>query len=215
MGEVSAITGPNGSGKTTLLRTLAGLLPPLRGSVERAPGRIAYLPQDPGALLHRPTLLAEVAWTLEHARPAGRPADVAGGARAALAEFGLGELAERDPRDLSSGQRQRAALAVILAGGPTIALLDEPTRGMDGLAREALVGAIRRLKAGGCSIVIATHDEQLIRQAAGRIVAIESGTVRDVPRPGGRPEPHEGNRGNDADLGRPIEAVAPLAAVAP
>ncbi len=72
-GEVSAIVGPNGSGKTTLLRTLAGLLPPIRGSVERAPGRIAYLPQDPGALLHRPTLLAEVAWTLEHARPGGLP----------------------------------------------------------------------------------------------------------------------------------------------
>ena len=55
IGEVVALTGDNGSGKTTLLRTIAGLLPPLSGRVERRPGRIAYLPQNPSSLLHRAT----------------------------------------------------------------------------------------------------------------------------------------------------------------
>ncbi len=64
-GEVVALSGPNGGGKTTLLRTIAGSLAPLAGEVERRPGRIAYLPQNPTALLHRPTVRSEVLLTLE------------------------------------------------------------------------------------------------------------------------------------------------------
>ena len=206
-GEVVAITGANGSGKTTLLRTLAGLLPALRGTVERTSGRIAYLPQDPGALLHRPTVLAEVAWTLRHARPDVPATDHVAEALAGLAEFGLAGLAERDPRDLSSGQRQRAALAVILAGGPAIALLDEPTRGMDGPARTALVAAIRRLQADGCSIVMATHDEQLVREAAGRVVAIADGALRELDAGDIGGAPAEADEGGALDPGR-AEALA-------
>ncbi len=204
-GEVVAVVGDNGSGKTTLLRTLAGLHPPMAGKIERQPGRIAYLPQDPGALLHRPSLLAEVAWTLDHARsgrpaaPARRSGSPAAEARAALAELGLESLAGRDPRDLSAGERQRAALAVILAGGPRIALLDEPTRGMDGAARRSLARAIGRLQAEGCSIVVATHDQQLVAETADRVVAIEAGVAREVARPGPAASDHE-----------PADLVAPL-----
>ncbi len=194
-GEVVAVTGPNGSGKTTLLRLIAGLLEPLSGAVERRPGRVAYLPQDPGALLHRPSLVAEVSWTLE--RAAGHPAGPARArrmdsldqrARTALAEFGLDGLADRDPRDLSAGERQRGALAVILAGGPRIALLDEPTRGMDTFARRSLARVLNRLRADGCSIVVATHDEDLVAEIADRVVRIDAGLVVERSRetgPGG------------------------------
>ena len=165
-GEVVIVTGPNGSGKTTLLRTVAGLLPPLSGVVERRPGRVAYLPQEPGLLLHRHSVRAEVEQTLRWSKVAGGPDDV-------LELLGLRALAERDPRDLSGGQRQRAALAVVLAGRPALALLDEPTRGMDAAARVSLANALRRLAEQGAAVVAATHDVGLARELCGRVVRIE------------------------------------------
>ncbi|GAC1653612.1 MAG: ABC transporter ATP-binding protein [Candidatus Dormibacteraceae bacterium] len=169
-GEVLILRGPNGGGKTTILRTLAGLLRPLAGSVERRPGRIAYLPQDPAALLHLATVRAEVALTLARARDT-EPPDVV------LAALGLTASAGHYPRDLSAGQRQRVAIAATLAGRPAIALLDEPTRGMDGASRIALRNLILRLAGGGCAVVIATHDELLSAEVADRVVTIAGGTA--------------------------------------
>ncbi len=169
-GEVVALTGDNGSGKTTLLRTIAGLLPPLSGRVERRPGRIAYLPQNPSALLHRATVRSEVEWTL---RRTGSGA----GAGLLMDQLGLGDVAGRDPRDLSTGQRQRAALAAVLAGAPSLVLLDEPTRGMDGAARESLVVALARVAQGGGCAVVATHDQQLVATVASRVVELRDGVA--------------------------------------
>lgn len=168
-GEVVAVTGRNGSGKTTLLRVIAGLLKPLRGEVLRPGGRIAYLPQDPAALLHQPTLRGEVELTL---RRAGR-GDAEPDAEPALAEMGLAGLAGRYPRDLSGGERQRAAIAAVIAGSPALALLDEPTRGMDGAARERLIAAVDRLAAAGGAVVIATHDRELAGAVADRVVTLD------------------------------------------
>ena len=175
-GEVVAVLGPNGSGKTTLLRTLAGLLPPLAGTVRRPSGRTAYLPQNPGALLHLPTVRDEVALTLRRTGSAETP-------EAMLAAFGLEHLAGRYPRDLSSGERQRAALAATLAGSPTLVLLDEPTRGMDAAARRSLTAAVETLTAGGASVVLATHDTELATELADRTIELCGG--RPVQRPGG------------------------------
>ncbi|HVC41080.1 MAG TPA: ATP-binding cassette domain-containing protein [Candidatus Saccharimonadales bacterium] len=171
--EVVALVGPNGGGKTTLLRTIAGLLVPLSGRVHREPGRVAFLPQNPMALLHRATVAAEVAWTVRGDPPSGDAAML-------LAELGLAHLAHRDPRDLSSGERQRAAIAAVLAGQPRIALLDEPTRGMDTTARDALCRAIHRLRSAGSSIVIATHDRNLVAAIADRTVAVGAGAAREL-----------------------------------
>jgi energy-coupling factor transport system ATP-binding protein len=164
-GEVIAVTGSNGSGKTTLLRVLAGLLKPLAGTVERPRGRTAYLPQDPAALLHQPTVRAEVQLTLRRTAGSEDVADL-------LLELGLAELGGRYPRDLSGGERQRAAIAAVIAGPPELALLDEPTRGMDGTARRSLIAAVDRLAAAGASVVLATHDEELARTVADRVVSL-------------------------------------------
>jgi energy-coupling factor transport system ATP-binding protein len=173
VGEVVALVGPNGGGKTTLLRTIAGLLSPLSGSVHRGPGRVAYLPQNPMALLHRPTVASEVAWTV---RGDAQSAEAA----ALIAELGLLHLADRDPRDLSTGERQRAAIAAVLAGSPHMALLDEPTRGMDDAARNALCNVILRMRSGGCSIVLATHDRNLAAAVADRTIAVGSHSAREL-----------------------------------
>jgi energy-coupling factor transporter ATP-binding protein EcfA2 len=189
-GEVVVLMGPNGSGKTTLLRTLAGLLAPLAGTVRRSAGRTAYLPQNPGALLHLPTVRAEVALTLRRTGPTGRsggigptgPTSPSESPDAMLAAFGLVSLGDRYPRDLSSGERQRAALAATLAGAPTLVLLDEPTRGMDTAARSSLVAAVEALTAGGSAVVVATHDATLAAALADRTILLGGGRVTEAVR---------------------------------
>ncbi len=169
-GEFFTLLGPSGSGKTTLLRLIAGSLTPLAGIVDRRPARIAYLPQNPTALLHRPTLRAEVAFTLSRAGEAEPP-------EAILRELGLLSVADRYPRDLSCGERQRSALAAVLPGAPGLVLLDEPTRGMDGEARAKLVALVARLRDRGAAVVLATHDADLRAALADRVVNVGGGRV--------------------------------------
>ena len=171
-GQALALTGPNGGGKTTLLRVIAGLLRPRAGSVERRPGRVAYLPQNPAALLHLASVRAEVELTLRRSGSEEAAGPI-------LARLGLTEVAGRYPRDLSTGERQRAALAAVLAGRPALALLDEPTRGTDIPARTALAGLVSDLKESGAAVVIATHDERLIAAAADRVVRVGGGGARE------------------------------------
>ena len=175
-GEIVVLMGPNGGGKTTLLRVLGGLLRPRSGTVERVPGRVAYLPQDPAALLHRASVRAEVDATIRWS--GGRES-----ADGILGELGLLAVAERYPRDLSSGQRQRAAVACVLAGRPRIALLDEPTRGMDTAARTDMISLLRRLQGEGTAIVLATHDADLAAEIGHRIVRVEGGRLEDLGSP--------------------------------
>lgn len=169
-GEVVLLVGPNGGGKTTVLRTIAGLLPVRRGRVWRRPGSTAYLPQAPTILLHQPTVDAEVRWTLRHR---GDPVD-----SDILADLGLGAVADRNPRDLSAGERQRVAIAAVACGRPALVLLDEPTRGMDGDARDTLTALVRHLRHRGSSIVIATHDLELAAEVADTVVEVADGAVR-------------------------------------
>jgi energy-coupling factor transport system ATP-binding protein len=173
-GEVVALVGPNGGGKTTLLRVIAGGLAPTAGRVWRRPGRIAYLPQNPAAILHRPTLRSEVQLTIDRAGEKARPETVIG-------ELGLLASADSYPRDLSSGERQRAAIAAVLPGLPRLALLDEPTRGMDDASRAALVRVVARLRDAGTAVVLATHDADLRAALADRVVRVAEGTVAELP----------------------------------
>ena len=94
-----------------------------------------------------------------------------------LAGLGLAGLAERHPRDLSGGERERTALAAILAGGPSILLLDEPTRGMDGLRKRELAALLTRLRGEGMTVVLATHDVELVATMATRVVLLADGQI--------------------------------------
>lgn len=170
-GEVVALLGRNGSGKTTLLRVLAGLLDPARGTVARA-GRAAYVPQDPDALLLGPTVRADIATTPKLL--GGRDGEAVDRWLAAL---DLGALADRHPRRLSAGQRQRVAVAAVAVGRPDVLLLDEPTRGMDASSRAALERAVAGIAAAGGAVVLATHDVELAARCATRAVVLGDGDV--------------------------------------
>jgi energy-coupling factor transport system ATP-binding protein len=169
-GEVLCLTGANGSGKTTLLRTIAGLLRPLSGSVQRGPGRCAYLPQEPGGLLHQATLEDEVRQTIRWLRLGCQPGPI-------LREFELSSLAKTDPRDLSTGQRQRAALAAVLVGEPEMVFLDEPTRGADARSRAMLLRVLDRLAASGTAVLVATSDTHFAEQIGDRVLDLNQGRV--------------------------------------
>jgi len=170
-GDVVALLGRNGSGKTTLLRALAGLADPLAGRIERD-GAVAYVPQDPGSMLFAPTVRAEVETT---PRLLGRP-DPAG-VQHWLDALGLTALADRHPRSLSSGQRQRLAIAAVAVGGAPVLLLDEPTRGIDPTSRAALEAAVHAHAVAGGTVVIATHDVELAARCASRVIVLGDGDV--------------------------------------
>jgi energy-coupling factor transporter ATP-binding protein EcfA2 len=187
-GEVVALMGRNGAGKSTLLGALAGVVRPDAGRVEvlgRAPHelaaaalvrRVGLVPQDPGDLLYADSVAAEC-------RQADRDAEAAEGTcRALLDRLAPGVDGRTHPRDLSEGQRLALSLAVILAGGPPLILLDEPTRGLDYPAKRRLVAVLRELAAAGHAIVLATHDVELAAEASTRtVVAAEGEIVADGP----------------------------------
>jgi energy-coupling factor transport system ATP-binding protein len=183
--EFITLMGRNGSGKSTLLKQIVGLLRPDEGKVtvagldtaragqEEIIRHVGYVPQHPAALLFSETLAAELAFTRKsHDLPADPAAD-----RSLLDRLGLAALADRDPRDLSSGEQQRAALAAILVAGPQIILLDEPTRGLDYEQKHSLANLLAEFKGEGRTIIMATHDVELAAACADRVVLLGEGQV--------------------------------------
>jgi energy-coupling factor transporter ATP-binding protein EcfA2 len=159
-GEIVALVGPNGSGKTTLAKLAAGLLEPLSGRVERR-GRATYLSQDPGRYVLRERADEEVA--------VGVDGDLAVASRV-LAEVGLAGYEDRHPRDLSSGERERLALAAVLAPRPDLLVLDEPTRGVDPERKHELA-ALLRANTTRATLVV-THDRAFAKAVADRVVSL-------------------------------------------
>ncbi len=159
-GEVVALLGPNGSGKTTIGKLAAGLLEPQAGRVLRE-GRACYLSQDPGRYL-----VAERA-DEEAALAVGGDLSLA---RAALAQMGLANHVARHPRDLSSGERERLALAAVLVAEPDLLVLDEPTRGIDPERKDELARLLRSQAAARATLV-ATNDLVFAGAVADRVVS--------------------------------------------
>ena len=184
-GEAVAMVGRNGSGKSTLLKCIVGVLRGQSGEV-RVNGRptrgrdvadicreVGYLPQNPDDLLFADTVADEVRATLRNHGLPLPPDEVA----AQLARLGLDALAGVYPRDLSVGQRQRVALAAVTATRPRLLLLDEPTRGLDRQAKEALVALWRGWLAEGAALLLVTHDVEMAATIATRTIMLSQGEV--------------------------------------
>ena len=158
-GEIVALIGPNGAGKTTLAQIAAGLRQPDAGEVVHA--RAAYLAQDPGRHVVTERVLDEVRLGADEAR-----------ARRALEQLGLGAKLDRHPRDLSSGERERLALAALLATEPELLVLDEPTRGVDPERKEELARLLRA-EAPTRGTLVVTHDLPWAVEVADRVVELD------------------------------------------
>jgi energy-coupling factor transport system ATP-binding protein len=182
-GQVTAIVGRNGAGKTTLLRVALGLQPIERGRVcwlgrpldrrMRTAYRrsVAYVPQFPAAFLLGARLSDDLA-EMQRLRRASL-ADL----QALVAALDLVELLDRHPADLSSGERQRAALSVALVGNPWFVALDEPTRGLGWRHKERLAHELRRRARDGAAVVVTTHDVDFAALLADRVVLLAEGRV--------------------------------------
>lgn len=159
-GEVFGLVGANGGSKTTILRILAGLLTPDEGACGvfgRAPAkvrcRIGYMAQGQGLYGH-----LTVAENLQvRAMLFGLP-DVAKLVAVALHRFGLTPYARTRVAQLSGGWARRAGFVAALIHAPDLLLLDEPTVGLDAVARQEVWHHVLQLAAGGVTVVVSTHD---------------------------------------------------------
>ncbi|MEJ1154389.1 energy-coupling factor transporter ATPase [Microbacterium marmarense] len=204
-GEFVAIVGANGAGKTSLIQAIAGVIPPPRGTVylsetvhstppasggravdrgrvdvARADSRttsslIGFVFQNPEHQFIAHTVFDEVAHGLRRQR---LPEDEVEARTLALLErFGLAEKALSHPFLLSGGQKRRLSVGTALVAGAPILVLDEPTFGQDRARADELLSLLRELNDHGTTIVVVTHDMQLVTEYADRTIVLADGRV--------------------------------------
>ena len=197
-GELVALLGPNGSGKTTLLRTIAGTL-------RRDAGRVAIFGRDleawsrvelarrvavlPQALVlpegFRVVELVEMGRAPHATRWFGSSAADVEAVERALADADALDLAERYADELSGGERQRVLVAMALAQGPQLLLLDEPTLHLDIAHQASLLATVDRLRTRrGLTVIAVLHDLNLAAAHAPRVAILGAGRVRADGAPG-------------------------------
>ena len=183
-GEIVFMLGENGAGKSTLLKSLCGLVRPSGGSVTvlgediaaMGDGELAsvlgYLSQNPDDYLFNETVGEELLFTLNNL---GLPDD--GRVERLLEHLEISSLREVNPRDLSTGERQRVALASVLVADPGILLLDEPTRGLDSGLKAGLGRLLVELCERGKAILLVTQDVEFAAEYARRVILMFDGEI--------------------------------------
>jgi len=156
-GEIHSLIGANGSGKTTLLKIIATIKKAYSGKV-KINGKVAYMPQDPRYLFTKDTVGEEI-----HTDTARK--------------FGLDEYLNSHPYDLSGGQMQKLALAILSEQDFDILVLDEPTKALDSFARISLASYLKTLSSGGKTVIMATHDLDFAGRISDRVSFLSDGMI--------------------------------------
>lgn len=180
-GEIVAVMGESGCGKSTLLRIIAGLIRPDSGTVyyDNAPHTkpdrtVQMVFQDAGLSFNRYMTIEESILEGAHYHNTGRTAE--GMARLVGLEP---DLLTRYPNQLSGGQLRRAAIARALALAPRVLLADELTGGLDLTVQAGLLNLLLRLaREENVAVILVSHDEDVVRHIADRVLIIENGTAK-------------------------------------
>lgn len=192
-GECVVLTGPSGGGKTTLTRLINGLAPAyypgkLTGSIRLDKAELTALPnwsigqeigsvfQDPKSQFFSSELAGEVAFACENRGMLTE--EIRRRTDEAITSFDLEQLRDRSLDVLSSGEKQRVAIASVYALRPRIYVCDEPTANLDGEGTAQLADTLQRLKAEGNTLVIAEHRLGWLRNIADRYVYLSDGIIR-------------------------------------
>ncbi len=187
-GEMLALLGPNGSGKTTLAKILAGIYRASSGRVQvlgrdvrsrrtraHLSGLVGYIFQNPDHQLFHRSVKDEIDSGLRNlGMPPARRREVIA---ATLEAVGLSPVIDEDPLFLSKGQRQRLAVAAVLAMGPEILIVDEPTTGQDARSVAGIMQLLCDLQRQGKTVLVITHDMTLVAEYCQRIVAFRDGKL--------------------------------------
>ena len=166
-GSLTAVVGANGSGKSTLMKGVAGILKPMAGSVERAGGRIAYLPQQSEldrAFPARVVDLVSLGLWPRRGLLGRHTADDRRAVSDALTAVGLSGFEKRPLDTLSGGQLQRTLFARVLVQDADLILLDEPFNAIDSRTVSDLIALIKRWHGEERTILVVVHDLDLVRQ---------------------------------------------------
>ncbi|MEO7836920.1 MAG: ABC transporter ATP-binding protein [Acidimicrobiales bacterium] len=179
-GQVLALLGPNGAGKTTTVETLEGYRRPTAGEVrvlglDPIRDRRALMPHI-GVMLQRGGVYPSMG-PLEALRLFAAYYDDPEDPHALLVRVNLQDVAATPWRRLSGGEQQRLSLALALVGRPKVAMLDEPTAGVDPAGRLAIRQVVRELRDGGTCVVLTTHELEEAERLADHIVILDHGAV--------------------------------------
>lgn len=187
-GELRCIIGPNGAGKSTLFSLLCGIYRPDTGRVFLKGEDVTRLPAfrrvrrglgltfQTNRAFHRLSVRQNLSAVLQIART-DRPPDGEERYRFALERFGLDPDSEMPAKELPHHQLQWLEIAMVLAAGPDIVLLDEPTAGMSIDETRQTGAVLKRLNADGLTIVVVEHDVAFVRDVAQRITVVHQGRV--------------------------------------
>lgn len=191
--EFLFVTGPSGAGKTTLIKLLYRGAAATQGQIlvdgmnlARIPGnRIHLLRRKFGIIFQDYKLIPtrsvyeNVALVLEAA--GRRPAYVRKKVQSVLRVVGMDKRQEALPPSLSGGEQQRVAVARAVVGDPTIILADEPTGSLDAESAALIMTLLKSFHTRGATVIVATHDRELIRSIAGRVIYLQAGRLTSAP----------------------------------